>query len=60
MLSTLLRSPLEGGEIPDCAGMIAAVEAVTDTRVEAVMGKPVADHPGGGAGIPWRTPAPRR
>ncbi len=32
--------PVEGGEIPDCAGMIAAVEAVTDTRVEAIVGKP--------------------
>ena len=32
--------PVEGGEIPDCAGMIAAVEAVTDTKVEAVVGKP--------------------
>jgi HAD superfamily hydrolase (TIGR01450 family) len=27
--------PVEGGEIPDCAGMIAAVEAVTDRKVEA-------------------------
>lgn len=32
--------PVEGGEIPDCAGMIAAVEAVTGHRVEAVVGKP--------------------
>jgi arabinose operon protein AraL len=32
--------PVEGGEIPDCAGMIAAVEAVTGRRVEAVVGKP--------------------
>ena len=32
--------PVEGGEIPDCAGMIAAVEAVTGKRVEAVVGKP--------------------
>jgi arabinose operon protein AraL len=32
--------PVEGGEIPDCAGMIAAVEAVTDRRVEAIVGKP--------------------
>ena len=30
--------PVEGGEIPDCAGMIAAVEAVTDTKVEAIVG----------------------
>jgi len=32
--------PVEGGEIPDCAGMIAAVEAVSDTKVEIVVGKP--------------------
>jgi len=32
--------PVEGGEIPDCAGMIAAVEAVTGQQVEAVVGKP--------------------
>ncbi|HYS92780.1 MAG TPA: HAD-IIA family hydrolase [Candidatus Acidoferrales bacterium] len=32
--------PVEGGQIPDCAGMIAAVEAVTDTKVELIVGKP--------------------
>ena len=32
--------PVEGGEIPDCAGMIAAVEAVTGRRVETIVGKP--------------------
>ncbi|HEY7653545.1 MAG TPA: HAD-IIA family hydrolase [Methylomirabilota bacterium] len=32
--------PVEGGEIPDCAGMIAAVEAVTDRKVEVIVGKP--------------------
>jgi len=32
--------PVEGGEIPACAGMIAAVEAVTDRKVEAIVGKP--------------------
>jgi NagD protein len=32
--------PTEHGEIPDCAGMTAAVEAVTGCRVEAVVGKP--------------------
>jgi len=32
--------PTEAGEIPDCAGMTAAVEAVTGARVEAVVGKP--------------------
>jgi HAD superfamily hydrolase (TIGR01450 family) len=32
--------PVEGGEIPDCAGMIAAVEAVTGKTVDAIVGKP--------------------
>ena len=32
--------PVEGGEIPDCAGMMAAVEAVTSKSVEVVVGKP--------------------
>ncbi|PYM31283.1 MAG: HAD family hydrolase [Candidatus Rokuibacteriota bacterium] len=32
--------PTEDGEIPDCAGMIAAVEAVTGQAVEVVVGKP--------------------
>jgi HAD superfamily hydrolase (TIGR01450 family) len=32
--------PIEGGEIPDCAGMIAAIEAVTEKKVEAIVGKP--------------------
>ena len=32
--------PTETGEIPDCAGMIAAVEAVTGVRVEVIVGKP--------------------
>jgi NagD protein len=32
--------PTEDGEIPDCAGMIAAVEAVTGRNVEAIVGKP--------------------
>jgi arabinose operon protein AraL len=32
--------PIEGGEIPDCAGMIAAVEAVTGKTVDAIVGKP--------------------
>ena len=32
--------PVEGGEIPDCAGMIAAIEAVTRKKVEIVVGKP--------------------
>jgi arabinose operon protein AraL len=32
--------PGEGGEIPDCAGMIAAIEAVTQKKVEVIVGKP--------------------
>ncbi len=32
--------PVEGGEIPDCAGMIAAIEAVTNKKVEQIVGKP--------------------
>jgi NagD protein len=32
--------PTAEGEIPDCAGMIAAVEAVTGEAVEIVVGKP--------------------
>jgi len=32
--------PTEDGEIPDCAGMTAAVEAVTGHSVEVVVGKP--------------------
>jgi arabinose operon protein AraL len=32
--------PVEGGELPDCAAVIAAIEAVTGKRVEVVVGKP--------------------
>lgn len=32
--------PVEEGEIPDCAGMTAAVEAVTGKSVEVIVGKP--------------------
>jgi NagD protein len=32
--------PVQGGEIPDCAGMIAAIEAVTEKKVEIIVGKP--------------------
>jgi arabinose operon protein AraL len=32
--------PVEGGEIPDCAGMISAIEAVTQKKVEVIVGKP--------------------
>ncbi|MCA9971021.1 MAG: HAD-IIA family hydrolase [Anaerolineales bacterium] len=34
--------PVPGGGEPDAAAMIAAIEACTDTRVEAVVGKPSA------------------
>lgn len=32
--------PVAGGEIPDCAGVIAFLEATTDRQVELVAGKP--------------------
>lgn len=32
--------PVEGGEIPDCAGIIAALEVSTGKQVELVAGKP--------------------
>jgi NagD protein len=32
--------PVEGGEIPDCAGIIAALEATTGRSVDVVVGKP--------------------
>jgi NagD protein len=32
--------PVEGGEIPDAAGVIAALEATTQKKVETVFGKP--------------------
>jgi arabinose operon protein AraL len=32
--------PVEGGEIPDCAAMIGAVEGATGKKVETVVGKP--------------------
>ena len=32
--------PMEGGEIPDCAAVIAALEAVTQKKVEVIVGKP--------------------
>lgn len=32
--------PVDGGEIPDCAGVIAALEATTGHRCELVAGKP--------------------
>lgn len=32
--------PLEGGEIPDCAAMIGAIEGATGHKVETIVGKP--------------------
>lgn len=32
--------PVEGGEIPDCAAMIGAVEGATGRKVETIVGKP--------------------
>lgn len=32
--------PVEGGEIPDAAGVIAALEATTGRKVEEIVGKP--------------------
>ena len=32
--------PYEDGEIPDYAGMIGPVEAVTSQKVEVIVGKP--------------------
>jgi len=32
--------PVEGGELPDCAAVIAALEAVTLKKVEVIVGKP--------------------
>jgi phosphoglycolate/pyridoxal phosphate phosphatase family enzyme len=32
--------PIDGGELPDCAGVIAALEATTGKKVELIAGKP--------------------
>ena len=32
--------PIDGGEIPDCAGIIAALEVTTGKQVELIAGKP--------------------
>ncbi len=32
--------PIDGGEIPDCAAMIGAVEGATGKKVETIVGKP--------------------
>ena len=42
--------PVEGGEIPDCAGMIAAIEAVTQKKVEVIVGKALSAHHSDGSG----------
>jgi NagD protein len=34
--------PVDGGEVPDCGGIIAALEATTGCQVEVVVGKPSA------------------
>ena len=52
--------PVEGGEIPDCAGMIAAVEAVTGRTRGDDRRQAVADHPRGRARRARRRRATRR
>lgn len=32
--------PIEGGEIPDCAAMVGAIEGATGKKVETIVGKP--------------------
>jgi arabinose operon protein AraL len=32
--------PMPGGEVPDCGGMIGAIEGTTGKRVNVIMGKP--------------------
>ncbi|MFB9277925.1 HAD-IIA family hydrolase [Cohnella cellulosilytica] len=34
--------PVSGGEVPDCGGMIGAIEAVTNRKIDVIMGKPSA------------------
>lgn len=34
--------PVEGGEVPDCGGVVAALEATTGRRLDVVVGKPSA------------------
>ena len=34
--------PVEGGEVPDCGGLIAALEVSSGRRIEEIMGKPSA------------------
>lgn len=32
--------PVEGGDVPDCGGMIGAIEGVTGKKIEIITGKP--------------------
>lgn len=32
--------PVAGGDIPDCGGMIGAIEGVTGSKIETIIGKP--------------------
>ncbi|MVO99068.1 HAD-IIA family hydrolase [Paenibacillus lutrae] len=32
--------PMPGGDVPDCAGMMGAIEGVTGKKIETIMGKP--------------------
>lgn len=32
--------PIEGGDVPDCGGMIGAIEGATGKKVELIIGKP--------------------
>lgn len=32
--------PISDGEVPDCGGMIGAIEAVTNKKIDVIMGKP--------------------
>lgn len=40
MSPSVRACPVEGGELPDCAGIIAALEATTQKKVEVIVGKP--------------------
>src|SRR5207247_7119163 len=42
--------PVEGGEIPDAAGMIGAVEGVTGRRVDPIVGRSGGRRGGAGGG----------
>ncbi len=32
--------PVQGGDVPDCGGMIGAIEGVTGRKIETIIGKP--------------------